>query len=52
MMRRIAADAWSTPKRPDMWILVLEAGVALGLLSFIVWWTRPKPENTGDGERR
>ena len=25
--------------RTDMWILMLEAGVALLLLVFIVWWT-------------
>lgn len=24
-----------------MWIFVLEAGVALALLIFIVWWTLP-----------
>jgi hypothetical protein len=22
-----------------MWVLALEAGVALGLLVFIIWWT-------------
>jgi len=22
-----------------MWLLILEAGLALGLLVFIVWWT-------------
>ncbi len=32
-----------------MWVLFLEAGVALGLLVFIIWWTmfsgkkKPKP---------
>jgi hypothetical protein len=25
-----------------LWIIVLEAGVALALLAFIVWWTLPK----------
>jgi len=25
-----------------MWLLMLEAGVALFLLVFIVWWTVPK----------
>lgn len=25
-----------------MWILLLEAGLALALLIFIVWWTWPK----------
>lgn len=31
-----------------MWLLMLEAGVALFLLVFIVWWTLPsskKPEH-------
>lgn len=29
-----------------MWLILLEAGVALALLIFIVWWTMPrrKPE--------
>ena len=33
--------------RIDMWILMLEAGVALFLLVFIVWWTMyaDKPKN-------
>ncbi|WP_199724775.1 hypothetical protein [Noviherbaspirillum saxi] len=39
-----------------MWLLMLEAGVALFLLVFIVWWTMfhgrepdkaPPPEHTG-----
>jgi len=25
-----------------MWVLALEAGLALGLLLFIIWWTLPK----------
>lgn len=25
----------------DMWLIFLEAGVALALLIFIVWWTLP-----------
>lgn len=25
-----------------LWLIILEAGVALGLLVFIVWWTLPK----------
>jgi len=32
-----------------MWLLMLEAGVALFLLIFIVWWTLPsskKPDQT------
>ncbi|MFP5391861.1 MAG: hypothetical protein ACLGI6_09990 [Gammaproteobacteria bacterium] len=28
-----------TDKGPTMWILFVEAGVALFLLVFIVWWT-------------
>jgi hypothetical protein len=33
-----------------MWMLLLEAGVAVGLLLFIVWWTWPKREDKDDGE--
>jgi len=29
-----------------MWIFVLEAGVALALLIFIVWWTWPSSDKT------
>jgi hypothetical protein len=25
-----------------LWVILLEAGVALALLVFIVWWTWPK----------
>ena len=25
-----------------LWIILLEAAIALGLLAFIVWWTMPK----------
>ena len=28
-----------------MWIFILEAGVALFLLLFIVWWTLPRKKN-------
>ncbi len=35
-----------------MWIFVLEAGVALGLLLFIVWWTWPRSEKKDEGERK
>jgi hypothetical protein len=31
-----------------LWIIVLEAAVALALLAFIVWWTLPK-KRRGDG---
>jgi hypothetical protein len=36
-----------------LWLL-LEAGVALGLLFFIVWWTMPrrKQHSEEDGEHR
>jgi plastocyanin domain-containing protein len=31
-----------------LWIILLEAGLALGLLAFIVWWTLPKkPKDDG-----
>lgn len=30
-----------------MWLLLLEAGVALALLLFIVWWTWPRSEASG-----
>jgi hypothetical protein len=34
--------------------LLIEAGVALGLLLFIVWWTWPRrdQEKSGEEERR
>ncbi len=28
-----------------MWILLLEAGVALSLLILVVWWTKPRKKN-------
>ena len=31
-----------------MWILMLEAGVALFLLVFIVWWTMFSGRNRGE----
>jgi hypothetical protein len=33
-----------------LWIIVLEAGLALALLGFIVWWTLPG-KSTGQDER-
>lgn len=27
-----------------MWLILLEAGVALALLIFIVWWTMPRKD--------
>ena len=35
-----------------MWIFLLEAGVAIGLLLFIVWWTLPRPEKKDDHETK
>jgi len=32
-----------------MWIFLLEAGIALGLLAFIVWWTLPRADKKDDG---
>ena len=43
---RAAMSAASTIKprsaREKMWVIYLEAGVALALLLLIVWWTWPK----------
>lgn len=33
-----------------MWIILLEAGVALALLLFIVWWTWPRKRQDGRSE--
>ncbi len=33
-----------------MWIFFVEAGVALGLLLFIVWWTWPTSDKKDDGK--
>lgn len=35
------------------WLLLLEAGVALALLIFIVWWTWPRsePSDGRDGDK-
>ena len=30
-----------------LWIILLEAGLALALLVFIVWWTPPKQPKDG-----
>jgi hypothetical protein len=36
-----------------LWIILLEAAVALGLLLFIVWWTLPKKRRKPeDGAKR
>lgn len=31
-------------RHSPMWIFLLEAGVALALLLFILWWTLPRKE--------
>jgi hypothetical protein len=37
-----------------LWLLLLEAGVALALLLFIVWWTWPRGRSRDDdpGDKR
>jgi len=35
-----------------MWMFLLEAGVAVALLVFIVWWTWPRSEKKDDSERK
>ena len=38
-----------------LWIILLEAAVALGLLVFIVWWTLPRKNKDaaeGSGDRK
>ena len=50
MMRAIANQPLWTEYSQGMWIFLLEAAVALGLLLFIVWWTWPRSEKTDDRE--
>jgi hypothetical protein len=52
MMPLVGAGALRTEYRQSMWIFLLEAGVALGLLLFIVWWTWPRSDNKDDSERK
>jgi hypothetical protein len=33
-----------------LWIIVLEAGLALGLVAFLVWWTLPRRRESEDGD--
>ena len=33
-----------------LWIIVLEAGLALALVAFLVWWTLPRTRERGDRE--
>jgi hypothetical protein len=35
-----------------LWIIVLEAGVALALFAFIVWWTVPGKRRDKDSDAR
>jgi len=35
-----------------LWIILLEAFVALALLAFIVWWTVPRKRRDGQPEKR
>ena len=32
----------------NMWVLVVEAGLALALFIFIIWWTVPKKKKDKD----
>jgi hypothetical protein len=34
-----------------LWIILLEAGVALALLLSLVWWTLPKKKKSTEGPR-
>jgi len=40
------------PEMNGFLLLLLEAGVALALLVFIVWWTMPRRKRPGDGGDR
>jgi hypothetical protein len=37
---------------PGLWIIVLEAAVALALLGFIVWWTLPRKRRDDESGKR
>jgi hypothetical protein len=52
MMRAIEDAALRTEYRQAMWMFLLEAGIALGLLVFIVWWTWPRSENKDEGKTK
>jgi hypothetical protein len=41
-----------TTWKSGLWIVVLEAAVALALLVFIVWWTVPKKRRKDESEKR
>jgi hypothetical protein len=34
-----------------LWIIVLEAGLALALVAFLVWWTLPRKRENEDSDR-
>jgi len=34
-----------------LWIILLEAGLALALAAFLVWWTLPRRPETKDPDR-
>jgi hypothetical protein len=58
MMQRLnAVDGMRGPQvrltdmiESGLWIILLEAGLALGLLVFIVWWTWPRKPRSKDRE--
>jgi hypothetical protein len=35
-----------------LWIIVLEAGLALALVAFLVWWTLPRGPESEDREKK
>jgi len=35
-----------------LWIILLEAGLALALVAFLVWWTLPRRRESGVGETK
>jgi len=34
-----------------LWIILLEAGLALALVAFLVWWTLPRRPGNKDRDR-
>jgi len=35
-----------------LWIILLEAGLALALVGFLVWWTLPRRPQSEDRDRK
>lgn len=35
-----------------LWVILLEAGLALGLVVFIVWWTMPRKPRAPEPESK